>query len=74
MEALRNKPDVDARGFNGRDERVVLPVLTMGAFAVGLTGLGDLSRGDENLEEALPLREVDGVLINLVVPGRLSGV
>lgn len=71
IEAFRKRPDVEARGFNGRDANVWLPGLRGGRF---FTGLGVLSRGEGNLEAVLLLCELDGVWKDLAVVGRLPGV
>lgn len=74
IEALRNKPVTDALGFNGREENDLLPEILAGSFPGPLTGLGDLSEGVENIEGGLVLGTVDGVLTELAVPTRFTGV
>ncbi len=82
---FRKRPLIEARGFSGRDERVLLPDLVEGLMVGGLIGLGDRSRmeelklGDGNLEEEDPTNGwfvlmLDGVFKDLAVVGFLSGV
>jgi hypothetical protein len=79
-EGFLNKPFTDARGFKGRADRVLLPDLIFGTFAVLLTGLGERCRrealklGDGTFVEdegAVPRIE-DGVF-SALVSGRFSG-
>lgn len=48
VEGFRNRPLIEARGFKGRAERVLLPALIFGR-TVPLTGLGDLRTDAEKL-------------------------
>ncbi len=83
IESLRNKPFTEARGFSGLAERVLPLDLMLEAFAVVLSGLGDLccvetKPGDGSLEVALEawavlFRFVDGVL-RFEVLWRFKGV
>jgi hypothetical protein len=63
---------IEARGFKGRDENVLLPDFIVGSSPIGLTGLGDLCR--ELSVASASLRVVEGVLTDLAVLGRRSGV
>jgi hypothetical protein len=85
VEGLRNNPLTDARGFSGREERVLLPDLIAGTDVMGLAGHGDrdcgridaLRLGDGSFAVldggALLVCTLDGVLSDLVL-GRLTGV
>ena len=42
MEGLRNSPLTEGRGFNGLEERVLLPLCIVGSSETRLIGLGDL--------------------------------
>ena len=63
---------IEARGFKGRDETVLLPDFIVESSPIALTGLGDLCRGFSVASASL--RVVEGVLIDLAVLGRRSGV
>jgi hypothetical protein len=73
---------MDARGFNGLEERVLLPDFKTGRPGMDLVGLGDLSKpgpGDGSFEAEASVGKmlflpVPGVFSDIPVLGRFIGV
>lgn len=86
---MRYAPLIEARGFTGRELKVLLPDFSVGAFTAAFTGLGELSCREDSIvgdgigdgisEELfdvgpLMLRTLEGVLSDFAVLGLFMGV